>query len=401
LPVPLFDAAVATAVAALAVTTIQVASEEGARPPDALAVLLGVAMGAVLLVRRRWPFGVLLATTLLLLSYHALGYPGIPLNVPLAVALYTAAVAGRLRPALALCAVVIGGSLTVRAVVEGEPLPRLLGSDAVREGSLLLVVLLLGEAVRGRRALAAGTRERLRRAEAEREHEAQRRVVEERLRIARELHDVTAHTIAVIAVQAGVAGDVLDELDGCPQTARRALGNIRAASKQAMAELRATVGVLRDGGDRPGGAPRAPAPGLGEVRALLDATATAGLRVELRQEGEAAPLPSVVDLTAYRIVQEALANVLRHAAAGSATVLVRHEPGALVVEVDDDGGAAAGAGGPAGYGLAGMGERAAALGGRLEAGPRAGGGFRVRARLPVPAPGAAGAGVSGSGEEIL
>jgi len=392
---PLVDVGIAAAVAALSVTTIDVASETDARSPDGLAFAIGVAIGAVLLARRRWPFGVVMATGLLLLVYHVLGYPGLPLALLLAAALYTATVAGRLRPTIVFCAVAVFGSIGIRAILEGEPLLRLVGSDAIREASMMAAVVLLGDAVRSRRALAAEMRDRLRRAEEERQREAQRRVVEERLRITRELHDVTSHTIAVIAVQAGVAQEVLDDLDAAPDAARAALATIRAASKQAMSELRATVGVLRGG---PDGVPLRPAPGLAQVRELLDATAGSGLWVELRVDGDVRDLPAVVDLTAYRIVQEALTNVLRHAAASSVAVLVRHEPDAVVVEVDDDGPGRPPDGQPSGgtpelggYGLAGMAERAAALGGRVDAGPRPDGGFRVHAWLPLPAAATAGA----------
>jgi signal transduction histidine kinase len=384
----LVDIGVAAGVAALAMTTIDVASEQDARSPDALAFALGAAMGAVLLARRRWPFGVLVATGLLLLLYHVLGYPGLPLALLLAAALYTATVSGRLRATIVFCAVAVFGSIGVRAILEGESLLRLVGSDAIREASMMAAVVLLGDAVRSRRALAAEMRDRLRRAREEQQREASRRVVEERLRITRELHDVTSHTIAVIAVQAGVAQDVLDDLDAYPDAARSALATIRGASKQAMSELRATVGVLRDD---PAGAPLRPPPGLAQVRELLDQTAGSGLRVELRVDGDARDLPAVVDLTAFRIVQEALTNVLRHAAATSVTVRVRHEPDSVVVEVTDDGRGRGPDGGPVGYGLAGMAERAAVLGGRVDAGPLPDGGFKVHAWLPLPAAATAGA----------
>jgi signal transduction histidine kinase len=168
-----------------------------------------------------------------------------------------------------------------------------------------------------------------------------------------------------------------------PDEARAALTTIRSASREAMAELKATVGVLRAGeGDQ---APRAPTPGLGQLDGLLEATRDAGLRVEAAVSGEPRPLPALVDLTAYRIVQESLTNVRRHAGADAATVTIRYEPAEVVIEVDDDGRGPGPAptDGQAGYGLAGMAERSAAVGGRFQAGPRPGGGFRVTARLPV------------------
>jgi signal transduction histidine kinase len=210
---------------------------------------------------------------------------------------------------------------------------------------------------------------------------------EERLRLARDLHDITAHTIAVIAVQASVAEEAL--ADG-PEPARAAVQAIRAASRQALTELKATVGALREGS---GIAERGPLPGLGRLGELVAMAQGAGLRVELAVAGPARPLGPVVELTAYRIVQEALTNVLRHAQATSAAVRVCYPPDGVEVEVTDDGQGAGPArpgwsgsdGGPVasrGHGLAVMAERAAAVGGRLEAGPRPAGGFRVHARLP-------------------
>jgi signal transduction histidine kinase len=240
-------------------------------------------------------------------------------------------------------------------------------------------VLLLGEAVRSRRAWAAEVRARLRRAEEDREREAERRVQQERLRIAREMHDVLAHTIAAINVQAGVAGDVIDE---APDKARASLQEIRRQSRDAIAELKATVGVLREGSTA---APRAPAPGLADIDGLIETAAGAGVRVEVSVAGPARPLPATVDLSAYRIVQESLTNVVRHAHASEAIVNVRYDPGAVVLQVRDNGtGDANGTTGDGrGHGLIGMRERAAALGGTLEAGAGPGGGFLVQATLPT------------------
>ncbi|HYT26651.1 MAG TPA: histidine kinase, partial [Actinomycetota bacterium] len=329
--------------------------------------------------RRRWPLGVLLASTAILFVYYSLDYPGVSPAFPLAVALYTAAVAGYFRWGLLITAFYMSAGILVVGVREGTPTEEVFASF-LPQTSLLVTLLLLGEAVRSRRAWLAEVRERLARAAAERKREAASRVEQERLRIARELHDVMAHTISVIAVQAGVASDVLVD---APDTARQALGTIRAASREAMAELKATVGVLRD--DDGQAAPLAPTPGLGQLDSLLETARRGGLRVESVVAGGRRPLPAAVDLTAYRIVQESLTNVARHAQATTATVAVRYEPDGVVIEVCDDGRGAAGApaAGQRGHGLAGMAERAAAVGGRLEAGPRPGGGFRVRSSLPA------------------
>ena len=381
MPAPVADAGLAAAVAAVNVIAVDVSTEPNALPPNALAYALAVSYGVLLLGRRRWPLGVLLASTAILFVYYTIGFPGVSPVFPLAVALYTAAVAGHLRWGLAITAFYMtAGFVVIGVVKEVEPIAQVF-ADFLPAASLLVTLLLLGEAVRSHRAWSAEVRERLARAEADREQEAVRRVEQERLRIARELHDVIAHTISVIAVQAGVAADVLDD---APGEAREALDTIRAASREAMEELRASVGVLRTGDGQV--ASRAPAPGLGQLDGLLEAARGGGLRVEAAVAGDPRPLPPAVDLTAYRILQESLTNVVRHAAATTATVAIRYEPDGVVIEVGDDGRGPAGAapgGEPPGYGVTGMAERAAAVGGRLEAGPGPAGGFRVRARLPA------------------
>jgi signal transduction histidine kinase len=374
------DVGLALAVAAAMALTVGIAEEEDAtRSPDVLAYLLGISVAPLLLLRRRWPLGVMIATVGVLSVYFGLDYPGFSVAVPLAVAAYSAAVAGRgLWAALILGAfVVLGG--TVARLDEGDSLADVLRTSLITDAALLSAVLLLGEAVRNRRAWAEEVRRRLLRAEQDREREADRRVQQERLRIAREMHDVLAHTIAAINVQAGVGADVIDE---APAKARASLREIRRQSRDAMAELRATVGVLREGAAE---TLRAPAPGLGELDRLVETVARAGLRVDVSVAGAPRPLPGAVDSAAYRIVQEALTNVVRHAHASAATVRVGYDPSMVVLEVEDDG--SGDANGPTaehdGHGLIGMRERAAAVGGTLQAGPARGGGFRVHATLPT------------------
>jgi signal transduction histidine kinase len=208
------------------------------------------------------------------------------------------------------------------------------------------------------------------------------------MRIARELHDVVSHTIGVISVQAGVAAHLLHRR---PDKAADSLAAIRQASDEALGELHAMLGVLRQGdgdGDR---APLTPAPGLAELDALVAQAAGAGVEVTVSLEGEPRRLPPAVDLACYRVVQESLTNVVRHAGASRAEITVTSQDGQVVVEVTDDGRAGPGAGpgngngAGSGQGILGMRERARALGGSLEAGPRPGGGFRVQASLPVSA----------------
>ena len=380
LPPRALDAGLVLAVAAAMALAISLAEEPGAgRSPDVLAYLLGMSVAALLLLRRRWPLGVLIASIGVLSVYFGLDYDAFSAAVPLAAAAYSAAVAGKAVPAAAALGafVVIGGS--VARLDEGDSLAEVLREGLITDAALLAAVLLLGEAVRNRRAWAEEVRARLHRAEQDRERKAERRVQQERLRIAREMHDVLAHTIAAINVQAGVANDVMDE---APDKARASLQDVRRQSRDAIAELRAAVGVLREGG---AAAPRVPAPGLAELDGLVEMAAGAGVRLEVSLAGAARRLPGTVDLAAYRIVQESLTNVVRHARASAATVRVRYHPQAVVVEVQDNGtGATNGTtGADGGHGLIGMRERAMAVGGTLRVGTAPGGGFRVHATLPT------------------
>jgi signal transduction histidine kinase len=346
------------------------------RPLDALGFLL-LALGPLALVaRRRWPLGVLAVVEAASLAYSARTYPEGGTGLAVFVALYTVAAMERRRLVVAAAAAVTVALAVVteltfyrETMFEGEPL-----YGAV----VMLAAVFLGEAVRNRRAYVAELRDRAERAERTREEEARRRVDEERMRIARELHDVVSHSIGVISVQAGVAAHLLERR---PDKAGEALATIRQASDEALDELHAMLGVLRQPDGR---APLAPAPGLAQLDALVAMAEGAGLRVEVDASG-AAHLPPAVDLACYRIVQESLTNVVRHAAASSVTVTVAADGDTLVVEVTDDGPGAPGAGNGNGtrQGIVGMRERARALGGTLEAGPRPEGGFRVSARLPA------------------
>jgi signal transduction histidine kinase len=344
----------------------------GASPP---AYLFAVGMGAVILARRRHPVPVLLASAGLLVGYYMLDFPVIGLAVPMAAALFSAAEAGRLRWAVAVAAILLVLSTYVR-VREGDSAAVVLGFDLASTGGLLAATIALGDAVRSRRALRAETARRIRQAEAERETETARRIGTERLRIARELHDVLAHTVSVISIQAGVAAEALP---ADPDAAGRAIGEIRTASRDALTELRTTVRLLR--GPDPD-TPEAPVAGLDGIDRVVGAAEKGGLAVRVEVSGEPCGLPVVVDTAAHRIVQEAVTNVLRHAKAHAVLVELAYAPESLTVRVTDDGrGPAPGA--PGGFGLRGMRERAELLGGRLEAGPAPGGGFRVEAVFPL------------------
>ena len=362
----------------LAIAVFQLVGSVGAAdnqpdrdPLDAVAFLLLLTGPAALTLRRRRPSvtaGVTLAVTL---TYVALGYPYGPVFVSPVVALFTTVLVGQ-RVAAWLWATAGYVAYASIGFLVGDDPPSLVHAAAVAAWLLLVLVVADMARVRGERA-----------AEAERaqEEQARRRAGEERMRMARELHDVLAHNISLINVQAGVALHLMDEQ---PEQARTALTAIKGASKEALGELRSVLGVLR-GVDE--GEPRDPAPGLARVGALVAGAEAAGLVVRTVTEGEPRPLAAGLDLAAYRIVQEALTNVARHAGARTATVRLAYGETDLVVEVVDDGrGLGAGATtrpDGTGSGIAGMRERVAALGGELEAGPRPGGGFRVRARLPL------------------
>jgi signal transduction histidine kinase len=243
--------------------------------------------------------------------------------------------------------------------------------------------LLLGAAVRNRRDYLEALVDRAETAERTRDEEARRRVGEERLRIARDVHDVVAHAMVAINVQAGVGAHLLDR---DPERARRTLEDIKKVSGEALADLRSTLGMLR--GDAAADvAPVHPAQDLRELDELGESLRTAGIEVDLDIDPETATLPASVTSTGYRIVQEALTNVVRHASGSHARVRVTRDEDSLVIEVQDDGsGADLAAPAGSGQGVRGMRERAQAAGGTLEAGPRAGGGWRVVATLPTGAP---------------
>ncbi|MFG2136520.1 sensor histidine kinase [Streptomyces sp. NPDC048650] len=343
-------------------------------PLDAFARALLVLGGVLLLLRHRFPRTVALGTAASAAVYFAAGYPYGPVFLTVVLGAFGAILAG--YRVVAWCAL---GGLWGTHLLVGHWLYRWLPphdgpapwADELFVAAWTAAVLAVSELVRVRR-------ERLARVRAERAVAERRRADEERLRIARELHDVLAHSISVINVQAGVG---LALLDSDPEQARAALTTIKAASKEALGEVRQVLDTLRTRGD----APRSPAPGLDRLPELTEQAGGAGLAVDITTEGDRAALPPGTDLAAFRIVQEALTNIVRHSGSRTARVRLRHTRAALEIRVDDDGPATAVTGDPAGggNGLVGMRERAAALGGTVEAGPRPDGGFRVLARIPL------------------
>ncbi len=342
--------------------------QPAARPLDVLAVVLLVIGPAALVVRRARPREVLAVAAAAVVVYIGLGYPGSPMPAAAVIALFSCVVAGYHHVGVTVAA-------TAFATLVGWTL--LAGRTLSWPGVLIVLAWLTVVVAAG--VLWRFRRERREQARVALAEEQRRRAGEERLRIAQELHDVLGHHVSLINVQAGVA---LFLLDDDPEQARTALAEIKRSSRELLREMRSTLGVLR-GVDAE--APHQPTPGLDRLDALLDEVRAAGLPVTLRTAGERRPLPTGVDLAAYRIVQESLTNTRRHAAAQSATVLLGYRDRELELRIDDDG-----AGPPAsersgGNGLLGMTERAHALGGTLETGPGPERGFRVRARLPLPA----------------
>jgi signal transduction histidine kinase len=375
LPVQVQDAVLAVSVALFQLlgTYRATANQPGAHPlgdPAGLGYLLLAAGGLILLVRRRWPVAVFLTTTAIGLVYYAAGYPDGPAAIGLFVATYTLTAQGDGRRSLQIVAAGIALLAVAWLLVGDLQSFNPAGWVLFRIGTAVMAAT-LGESVRGRRVLAAEAVERAERAEQTKEAEARRRVDAERLRIAREVHDTVAHAIAVINVQAGVTAHVLDRR---PQQARETLVTIEQTSARALGELRATLGMLRDAEDR-----RAPTPGLGQVEELVGMAREAGLDVKLEVASPPRELPSAVEQAAYRILQESITNVIRHAGPARVTVSLTYGPADLQLRITDDGcGPRHADGSQGGRGIVGMRERAALLGGELTAGPRQGGASMCR-----------------------
>lgn len=371
----------------------------GGERPDALGWALLILSALALVARRRAPMAVTLVVIAAVVPYHAMNdLHGAVLPAGLT-ALYSLAVAGPPLRTYPMVALVVGIMTTVMSATPRQHA----ATDMLRSGGWIVAVALVGEAVRIHRKYVAAIVERAERAERTREEEAARRVAEERLGIARDLHDLLAHSITLIGVQTSVAAHVLladpDRLDRAAVAA--ALDGIADTCRDARSELRATLQVLR-GDDQSG-----PLPGLSGVTDLARSAEAAGARVELTVD--AVEVPTAVGVAAYRIVQEALTNVVRHAGGTRVRIGVALDPegAALRVAVTDDGpctgeepappdtrwrpwrassprpAATPPEPAPAGYGLVGMGERARSVGGTLTAGPRPGGGFAVAAVLPL------------------
>ena len=347
---------------------------------DALAVVVAVIACAPVVLRTCFPMAALGGTVAGAFVALATFKPMATVIVPIGLVLYSIAVCGSRRRTLAVAGAAVLLTLVAMAIFSEHEL----FSMAVFEKlGLVLLPLIAGVAMREHKAVLEERAVRAERAARRREEDALRRIEQERLRIAREVHDVVAHSMVAINVQAGVAAHLMDRR---PEAARDALHDIKRVSGDALRDLRATLGVLRSGDER---APVRPAPGLAAVGDLAERLRAAGIDVAVDVRGGGRPIPQALEGAGFRIVQEALTNVLRHSGARAARVAIAVGPDGLDIEVEDDGpGGDREADAPAladgsGNGLRGMRERAAAVGGRLDAGPRAEGGWRVHARLPL------------------
>jgi signal transduction histidine kinase len=336
--------------------------------PD-IELLLVVAACLVLAVKRRYPVAVLLLSTAFAVAFSFPHNENGAILIAPPIALYTVAQVVPVRRALALAA------LTLAALLGATAASNPLGPTG---GGFYLILAMIaaatfgGIAVSNRRAYVASIQARV-------EEEAQRRVDDERLRIARELHDIVAHSMATISVQAGVAEHVLGTN---PAAAAEALHSIRLASRDGLRDLRAILNVLRQADESD---PTEPAPGLAQLDMLVGRASQAGLPTTVWRDGQPRPLSTGVDLTAYRIIQESLTNAIKHAGPATATIRLDYDESALRIEIADTGRSLpAGTESPgAGHGLIGMRERATSVGGTLQAGPDPSGGYRVVAILPT------------------
>ncbi|MEU9137190.1 sensor histidine kinase [Streptomyces sp. NPDC048404] len=379
------------AVALLGISWVSISNVNGAATgpsSTATALPIAVALSAVVALRRRMPEKMLVLAVAAGLAQLVLDVPSAPEDFAMLVIIYTVAADGaRWASRLALIGGLCAGTLAqLRWPTEASGPGGVF--IAIFQTVPFALAWVLGDSIRTRRAYLAQLEERAARLEKEREAQAKVAVAAERARIARELHDVVAHNVSVMVVQADGAAYVMD---AAPEQARKALETISGTGRQALAEMRRLLGVLRTGEHQEGGE-YVPQPDVEQLDDLIEQCRTSGLPVDFKVEGTPRPLPSGVELTAYRIVQEALTNTRKHGGpnAGASVRLVYFDDG-LGLLVEDDGKGAphelyeeGGADGQ-GHGLIGMRERVGMVGGTLDAGPRPGGGFRISALLPLKA----------------
>ncbi len=371
------DAVLAAAVAVVLAGIIALSGVGSRTSPGAAAYLFAAGFGAVLLLRRAMPLAVIVLSILGTFAYYTLNLPAIGVALPVAAALYSTAERGRLRTSVISGAVVFLVSLAFRLRDDPQPVGYLLGTDAALNIAVIAAAIALGYAVRARRIQAAQQRQidRLNREQSARD--AEERLRTERESVSRELHDSVGHALSVISLQAGVGQDAVGRDD---DAVAKALAQVRAQATSTLTDLRGLVKALRSGPSQAEDDTRH-AHSLASIPSLVDDAAAAGLQVTADVDLAGAELSPAVDAAVFRVVQESLTNVVRHSQAHSATVEARMDGAALHLTVRDDG--------PArpdeehsGFGIIGMTERVRILGGTLSAGPTAGGGFLVEARMP-------------------
>ena len=370
LPAWAVDALLGAAVT-MTLAVVITAGQGGRNEPDSFAYLWAAGLGGLMLARRRHPVVVLVISVLGLFSYYIAGYPAIGVAVPVAAALLSAAEFGRLAWAVGAATVVLVTSVGFR-IAEGQEFSYVVGYELAGHVLLMSAAIALGDSLRSRRLAAESTRRivALTAERARREADAARR--EERVAIARDLHDSLGHATSVVSMHADIAREAIER--GDRESAAAALRIIRETTTASMTELRRTVGLLRT----PARAPRA-AVALDDLDALVATTTGLSVATDVRVSRD---LPATVDSAAYRIIQEAMTNIVKHSAATRVAISVRDHDDVLEVEVRDDGGPSGTGPVGGGHGIAGMRERATTLGGSLDAGPGSDG-FRVRATLPL------------------
>jgi signal transduction histidine kinase len=382
-PRRLVDLLVVVVVGVLSVADVASANDigiQGQRPVDALAYVLVIAGSVSLYWRRRAPIVVLAFVTAVLIAMYLREY-GAFLSVLGLPALYAVAAHEEHRSrawwalGLSCAGLLVAASVSLLDRPEGFAYLTLVSMVV-----FLAAAVAAGVIIRNRERIFVDTERRAAQAEVDRVAEAERAVVRERSRIAREMHDVVAHSMSVVAVQAAAGREIVHSN---PDKAADVFERIETVGREALAELRRMLGVLRETGDEQSSL--APQPGIGDLAGAVEQSRAVGVETTLVVEGEQRPLAPGIELAAYRIVQEALTNVRKHAGAASATVRIAYEPQALVIEVSDDGRGAVTSlsRSGAGHGLIGMRERVEIYGGELTSGPRPGGGFVIRAVLPV------------------
>jgi signal transduction histidine kinase len=372
------------AVLALGLASLDAVLHGRGRPAWLLAVILGIFVVVPVAFRRWHPIGAFIAAAAAGALQVALDAGPVGSDVSMLVLLYTLAAYRPRRTSTVGLAVCLAGAAL--AIARWAP-ARLLGTPALAGETLLFftvpIVLawVLGDSMRYRRGYYRALEERAARLERERDAQAQIAAAAERARIAREMHDVIAHNVSVMVVQADGAAFALDAE---PERARQALAAISRTGRQALAEIRQMLGILRTGDDQ---AELSPQPGIDQLEDLLKQVRATGLPVSFTVEGVPRALPRGADLAAYRVIQESLTNTRKHGGpSASASVTLRYCQDGLMMCVADDGRGAAAVPGSDGHGLVGMRERVEMYGGTVRAGPRPGGGYQVTATLPFTAP---------------